>query len=130
MSDSNDLWPDFEDVPKIISPRAILAEQGNFLSEKTKNLLNASITSGMSGDGRILNRFKIVAPLLKNYSFSLFVIYHNALYYPCELSHNGTSYVIHNEEILKEKIKEIFNSEETKKVIVSLLGQSKEMSDQ
>jgi hypothetical protein len=129
MNDTNDLWPNFEDVPKITSPRAILAEQANFLSEKTLNLLSANITTSSTVEGKILNRFKIVAPLLQNYSFNLFTLSHNALYYPCELRYNGIIYTLSNEEDLKEKIKEIFNNDETKKIVVSLLGQSKELSE-
>ncbi|WP_281232872.1 hypothetical protein [Flavobacterium gelatinilyticum] len=130
MSDSNNLWPDFEDVPKIVSPRAILTEQANFLSEKTNNLLNGSISASASSTNEIITRFKIVAPLLNNYSYQLFAIIHSALYYPCDLRYNAISYKINNEEDLREKIREIFNNEETKNIIFSLLGQSKEINEQ
>lgn len=127
MTITNDLWPNFEDVPAIKSPRAIMLEQANFLSSKTKNLVTAEIRSLNTTDGRLGYRFKIIAPLLKDYSFALFSLYHGAMYYPCDIKFKQLMWTIHSEDELINKLRYIFMDEETKKVISSLLGQSKEM---
>lgn len=128
MSDEvKDLWPNFDDVPKISSPRSVMSEQANFLSQKTKNLLSANITAIPTTDGRISNRFTIVAPLLKNYSYNLFALYHGAIYYPCEIYFHGTRSTIADENELRQAMSSIFNDENTKKIILSLIGQSKEL---
>ncbi|HMU46880.1 MAG TPA: hypothetical protein PKC72_10955 [Chitinophagaceae bacterium] len=126
-NEEKDLWPNFEDVPKITSPRSVMSEQASFLSQKTKNLLTANISTNNTSDGRIVNRFAIVAPLLKNYSYNLFALYHGAIYYPCEILFKGVRTPIQNEEELRTAMSSIFNDESTKKVIVSLIGQSKEL---
>lgn len=129
MSDINDLWPSFDEVPKIISPRSILSEQANILSSKTKNLLSATAKSITTNDGRIVYRFVIRAPLLRDYSYTLLSLYHDAFYYPCDIKFEGTGYTARNEEELREILKIIFNNDKTKQVIVSLLGQSKEVEE-
>lgn len=127
MDQEQDLWPDFEDVPKINSPRSIMNEQGKFLSQKTKNLLNVEITSFNNGDGKISNRFAIVAPLLKNYAYSLFSLTHGPIYYPCEIRFKNFVYEIKDEVTLRVVLREIFNDQSSKDIISSLLGQSKEV---
>jgi len=129
MITTNDLWPDFENVPTITSPRALLTEQANFLSQKTKNMLSAKVSISNTGDGRIANNFLIVAPLLKNYTYNLFTLYHRAIYYPCHIMFNSVMTQIADEEDLKSILKNIFNSDKTKDIISSLLGQSKEFSE-
>lgn len=128
--DNNDLWPDFEDVPKITSPRTILTEQANILADKTKNLLTAQVKSGTSSDGKIILYFAIVAPLLSNYSYRLFHLYHKVFYYPCDIVFDNKIIAgIQDENDLKEKLKSIFASTTTKNILTSLIGQSKEASD-
>lgn len=127
--ENNDLWPDFKNIPKVISPRSIMAEQAKFLSEKTKNLLTANIISGNSSanPGKIYNQFSIIAPLLKNYNYLLFTLYHEVFLYPCEIKFEGQVTSIADEEKLKSALQQIFNSPSTKKVITSLLSQSMEL---
>jgi len=124
---TDDLWPSFEDIPKVTSPRTILAQQAEFLAQKTKNLLTGSISQGSTNNGKIFIAFFIVAPLIKNYSYRLLTIYHDVFYYPSELKFNDGMRSISNEEDLRETLKEIFNQESTKRIITSLLGQSKEL---
>jgi hypothetical protein len=127
--DNSNLWPDFEDVPKILSPRTILIEQANFLAEKTKNLLTAKVLQTNTGDGSVIHHFRIIAPLLKNYAYSLFMLSHGIFYYPCNLKFSEQSLAIKNEDELRERLRFVFNHKTTIDIITSLLGQSKEFEN-
>jgi hypothetical protein len=127
--ENNDLWPDFDGLPKQVSPRSILVEQGNFLAQKTKNVLTIKLNSGKSSTkpGKLYLNFKIVAPLVSNYSYLLLVVYHDALLYPCEVKFKGNITLCRTEESFRDQLKRIFNDKETVKVIASLLSQSSEV---
>ncbi|MBG9375088.1 hypothetical protein I5907_02530 [Panacibacter sp. DH6] len=126
--DNKNLWPDFENIPKITSPRSILIEQASFLAEKTKNLLSAEVGGGNTKEGRIYYRFIIIAPLLKNYTYRLFTLSHDIFYYPCEISFQSQIMQIGSEDQLIERLKLIFNNENTQRIIASLIGQSKDIA--
>src|SRR5437764_5911397 len=117
----NDLWPEFGDVPKIISPRSILVEQGTFLAQKTKNILSAEVVQGNSSDGRIVIHFNIIAPLLQKYTYRLFTLFHGVFYYPCDLRFQNQAIVIPDESALIEQLKRIFSHESTIRIINSLI---------
>jgi hypothetical protein len=120
---SNDLWPDFE-ANKVKIPKTLLVEQANFFNEKVKNVLTAKVTSNGSKDEKILHTFNISAPALGNYSFNLFHIRHEVLFYPLELIHKGGIIRVHDEAALLIELKRIFNLDETKRLVSSLYSQS------
>jgi hypothetical protein len=126
--ENKDLWPSFEDLPKFTSPRTILAEQARFLEQKTKNVLTVELTSGRSKvkAGKLYTFFKIVAPLINNYSYQLFTLYHDAFLYPCEIKFRDKYIECSTEESLKKNLEIIFNDKDTIKVVSSLLSQSAE----
>lgn len=120
---SNDLWPDLE-AEKIRNPKTFLVEQANFLGEKTKNVLLAEVRSSGDIKKKILHSFDIVAPALSNYRFNLFHIRHEILYYPLEFLYKNANTRINDEKELIEKMKEVFNNDDTKKILSSLYSQS------
>jgi hypothetical protein len=120
---SNDLWPDFE-AEKVENPKSFLVEQANFLSKKTKNVLVGDVKSAGDIKKKIVHSFDILAPALSNYRFNLFHIRHELLFYPLDFIYQNQIIPIESEEELTNKMKEVFNSEDTKKILNSLYSQS------
>lgn len=123
------LWPSFDDIPAIRTPKAILVEQGNYLEKSTQNILNAQITTSSTAtpESKLSHRLRIVAPLLENYSITLLSIEHNVFVYPATLKHSVISktYNINDEQTLLDSLKEIFNHPSTIDLISKLISQSR-----
>ncbi|MFC0184054.1 hypothetical protein SAMN04515674_102406 [Pseudarcicella hirudinis] len=126
MTNTENLWPDIIMEEEIRSPKIILKEQANFLGEITKNILAGEVDTS-SFNNTIFNSFSIVAPLLNNYKYKLFEIRHTMVLYPCSIEFEGITIKILNEKDLVDVLKSIFNNDTTKKVIQSLIAQSKEV---
>ncbi|CAA6802827.1 MAG: Unknown protein [uncultured Sulfurovum sp.] len=125
-NENKSLWPDFE-ANSIVTPKAILLEQGKFLSEKTKNILEVEVvTSAQANEGVILS-FYIVAPNMNNYKYLLLYIKHDITLYPLDVHMYSTelAYKCKDQEALLVVLKDTFNHESTIKIIQSLLAQSK-----
>jgi hypothetical protein len=117
------LWPDFATDDIIRNPKTILREQASFLGKRTKNILTGNISTD-SYRNQFSHSFQIVAPNLNNYTYTLFTIVEDGIFgFPCKFK-TETSFSIKTEEELLERLKEIFSSEETKKVIHSLISLS------
>lgn len=123
MTTTDNLWPEFALDEVIRSPKTILNEQAEFLAKGTKNLLTANVRTAPSNGGGILYFFEIIAPNLNGYKYSLFyILQRDVFFYPCNF--NG-QFDIDSEEMLLHELKDLFNADSTKKVISSLLAQSK-----
>ncbi len=146
-----DLWPADLRAGKSKAPATILREQGALLGRKTNNLLLGRVvpTHRESGEYATLKRlageqwqepasqkaaappfaysFYIVAPVLDDYAFELFSIVHGVDLYPVytTLSRRPRRKLTAatEAEFLKH-LRTIFTSEETRRVIESLLAQS------
>jgi hypothetical protein len=120
------LWPDFEDN-SIETPKNILEEQGKFLSEQTKNILEVEISSTpIEGeDNKIVHHFDIVAPALNNYKYRLLSITHSIEFYPLDVAYKGSYQRVLDEDQFVKKLSSIFNDESTIRIIKSLIAQSK-----
>ncbi|MBS1917002.1 MAG: hypothetical protein JST87_12055 [Bacteroidetes bacterium] len=132
---SNNLWPSFENIPDIKTPKSVLLEQAMYLENASKNLLKVQIATGSraaSGKETIVYRFNIIAPFLGNYSFSLLTLEHDIFLYPllitCQLLNR--SYNIQTEKDFFEILKTIFNDQKTIDTINNLLSQSKAASQE
>lgn len=124
MTATDNLWPEFNLDEVIRSPKTILNEQAEFLAKKTKNLLMANVKTYV-GNNKIRHDFEIIAPKLNGYKYTLFNITHESVFiYPCIIDLPMIEYKVENESILIEKLKDIFNSSEIKKVIQALISQS------
>lgn len=144
------LWTAIGEIPDIETPYSILKKQAQYLNEVTKNLIEGQIkTEQISSssietwspdaeDGLIRrdsspsqswskNYFLIYSPIL-NWEYSLFEIaYDNINLYPVSFLKNGryTYYIARNENEFQEKLAEIFNSAETKRIITAIVSQSR-----
>jgi hypothetical protein len=117
-----DLWPtDITDVT-IVWPAAILKEQAALLGSKTKHLLEGRVDTTGSGDG-FTHRFSIVVPRLSNYTYELLSVDHGVKIFPLFVSRTeGPTQKLETEEAFIEWLRSALSSEETKRVIGTLLG--------
>ncbi len=117
------LWPDFTTDEIVRNPKIILREQASFLGKSTKNILTGNIRTE-SWRNQFSHSFQIVAPNLNNYTYTLFTIVEEDIFgFPCKFQ-SESSFSIKNEEELLARLKEIFSSDDTKKIINSLMSQS------
>lgn len=127
-----DLWPDFGDeLP--LTPKEILERQASQLSDKTSHRIEGEVQTSKTYGDSIQHKFYLVAPALDHYKYELFKVDHKFPIYPLtiegfELPDREKSYrgiEAGDEETFKEILKEIFNHEDTKKVVMSLMAYGK-----
>ncbi len=127
-----DLWPDIEQT-QLVPPIAILREQAAALGKKTNNLLQGRVETTPVGEGRFRHSFYVVAPSLDEYAYKLFWIEHGVEQYPVaapqQLTLLGPPQVreatIESEKELLQYVREVLNSDKTKRIVGSLLAQVK-----
>ena len=79
------LWSDDIKVD-IVSPAAILRAQTGPISQRTKGLLEAEVTTVTSDSGRIVLELDLIAPVLNGYRHRLLAAYHEKdLVYPVKV---------------------------------------------
>ena len=147
-----DLWPEDIDVTDELPPVSILKEQAALLGQRTKNLVEGRVRGGISDYARTQFHyrgsdyprtqfhytFELVAPALENYRYELFSISHDVDIYPlivewdspdnAMLSQVAGERGIENEEQFIGALEIIFSSDRTRKVISSLISQSRAAS--
>jgi hypothetical protein len=121
---TDDLWGDIPDVTSVRTPHAILAEQAEVLTRKTKGLLVGRVSRAPSGP-QFQSVLSIVAPALNNYSYVVLAITHPISMYPLNLSNAGTgqTFSLQNEAELLGKLGEFLSSTQVRNVIAGLLAQ-------
>jgi hypothetical protein len=128
-----DLWPDIEQT-QVVPPIAILRQQAAALAKKTNYLLQGQVETITTSGGRFTHSFNVVAPSLDNYTYKLFWIEHGAEQYPvvAPTPETGLStrplprtLTIESQDDLLDYIREVLNSDKTKKIVSSLLAQVK-----
>lgn len=118
-----DLWPDEIEVGNIIAPVAILKRQAELLGEKTQNLVQGKVETRIRKKS-VMHSFYIVAPALDDYQVRLLIVCHNHRLYPLKLVASASSFDIHSDKELIEVLRGVLTSEETKRIIRSLIIQS------
>lgn len=121
-----DLWPsDIGDV-RVIAPATILRDQATRLADKTSNLVTATIES-TTEKPNFIHSFVISAPLLDGYTCRLFRLKHNLHFYPLEIYTDvGTpNFRAGTQDDLLRALSEVFGSAPVKKLIGSLIVQSR-----
>lgn len=131
-----DLWPEDIAVNEVLAPVAILKHQAALLGERTKNLVEGSVTQRkrqFSDDIGFTYDFYLVAPALDFYRYRLFSISHSVDFYPLSIQDSGvfeldgreSKLEVNDEEGFIHVLAKIFSSEKTKGIISSLLAQSR-----
>lgn len=145
MNPTLDLWPSNLEAVKVVPPAAILRQQAALLAQKTQGLVTASVQPSSRtvrveafpllgqqppppAPDAVEHDFYLTSPALGDYRYRLLSIRHGAVaLYPVEI-HSGASgapLVAASEDQFVEMLRTVFNSEETKRVVGSLLAQSK-----
>ncbi len=123
---SNNLWPEDFGTPEQTPPVVILRQQADMLGQRTQNLLTGEVESIQSGQWSdvLYHNFYVKAPVLGGYRYKLFFVSQKvASFYPVTLSDDPSE--IADENYLEISLRNIFSSEKTKKIIQSLLAQSR-----
>lgn len=128
------LWPEDIAVTDVVAPVSILKEQASLLGERTKNLVEGSVTPGLGKGVNVLLKdrfnydFDLVAPALNHYRYRLFSISHGVEFYPLIIDVTALDtdqFQLYNEEEFLKALEALFSSEKTKGIIGSLIAQSR-----
>lgn len=122
-----DLWPtDIAEPPKEKSPLIILREQAAKLNEKTSNIVEARVSVEPYIEQNLLFiRFNLKAPALGGYEYELLDMLQPADLYPVTLKFEDKYIETMSEADFKDQLELIFKSTRTRKIIGSLIAQSK-----
>ncbi|MEE3717845.1 hypothetical protein V2H45_13975 [Tumidithrix elongata RA019] len=126
------LWPeDLVGVPDTTPPITILRQQATMLSQLTRNILEGEVVSEPFGNdpkfsNSFTHNFYIKAPAIGGYRYKLFYVQHAVSpEYPLRIVKDELPELsAQNEEQFYDVLRQIFNSDRTKKVIRSLMAQS------
>jgi hypothetical protein len=127
MSKLPDLWPeDIAEPGDLKPPVVILREQATYLGAKTQNIVEGDVDTSalLQGEG-FRHTFYVVAPALGGYRFHLFEVTHGMGLYLITIRWQDKPHQAESEEEFLNVLRDIFTSEETKRVIRSLIIQSK-----
>jgi hypothetical protein len=122
-----DFWPDIAKA-RVVTPLSLMKQQAALLGKHTSNLLEGRVTTGTEPGGRLIHRFQIGAPTL-SYYYELFLVSHGMVeLYPVKVESApnqvpGVQTVIYSEEDFLNWLKDILNSEQSKRVLSNLLSQ-------
>jgi hypothetical protein len=119
MAASTDLWGEIE-ATQIRTPLSILREQAAILGAKTKNLVEASVTTMVAGH-LFIHKFNLIVPPLDSYTYNLFTIAYGPSIYPVIVQ--NTTDQIDTEEQFIEWLGAKLSSPETKRIVSNLLAQ-------
>jgi len=133
---ADDLWPNFEKLPKFRAPAQILREQAELLGEKTGNVIRAEVLPlKVRDEGRLLFGFSLIAPALNNYRLRVLNLGHEVRrLYPAKLTTmlqppvegRYPVYELGSESAFVEALKSVLGHETTVHAVQSLWVQSED----
>jgi hypothetical protein len=126
MTQINSLWPtDFGEVA-VLTPVAILRQQGAALGQQTQNIVVGRVSTAGDGQSFYQNFSLYCSPL--GYQTHLLQVRHGIDLYPAEIIVTGEAAPLTaaSPDDLKTKLREVFAHERTKKIIASLIAQSRQ----
>lgn len=118
---AEDLWPANIAESNLVTPVAILREQGALLGEKTRQLVRCEVDTQAVGT-LLVHHFNVVAPTL-NYRYELFTAQHGVNFYPLVIRRNNETISLKDEAEFKAKLKELLADPHTVNVVHSILAQ-------
>lgn len=134
----HDLWPDSLLVEDVMTPLAILRFQAARLEQRTKGKLKAEIHNLSSGKGGNRYSFRLIAPLLENYTCELFSMWiPSQRVYPAEVYWDGATGVTgpfddtpvdgaNSQAEFEQILSRIFQSSTATAIVQSLIAMSNE----
>ena len=121
---SIDLWPNDFGTVGVKPPVTVFCEQATLLAKKTNGIVEAEVRTSTEGD-QFSHRFSIVAPALGGYRYLLFTLDHDVNLYPSSMYFQDNEQHVESEDVLIDILRTVFASDEAKRVIHSLIAQSK-----
>ncbi|KPA09925.1 hypothetical protein MHK_009884 [Candidatus Magnetomorum sp. HK-1] len=139
-----DLWPTDIINSRMRAPITILKEQAILLQQKTNGVIHALVrrikneSQLTKENGNFLYEFLVVAPALQDYQYSLFSISHEIELYPIVIetdkmiarelgNENNDPIIVKSEPDYIERLRKIFCTKKTKKIINAMIAQSVEI---
>jgi hypothetical protein len=124
------LWPVDFVTSEAEYPDAVLKQQAELFGKKTKHLVEAEVRSPDHAfflQDKIRKSLYLVAPALGGYSYRLFTIEYGIEPYPVVITGVGddVARICPTKQEFLATLKDLFASQETRRIIVSLLAQSK-----
>lgn len=119
MATQPDFWGDL-DFPQIRTPADILREQAALLGRKTRNLVEAKVYTSVVGRD-FIHTLDLVVPTLDDYTYQLIWISHGIELYPVGTDDKR----LNSEPEFTEWVHRKLSSEETRRILASLLAQAK-----
>jgi len=126
---SENLWPTGFGEIALRTPPPILREQAVALGQRTANIVvGRAVALGASGPGKFRYALMLYSSLLA-YEMPLVTLEHGIELYPVEIhseGDEGAPMIANNPDQLLSHLKAVFSQEKTKRIIASLIAQSKE----
>jgi hypothetical protein len=120
------LWGEIPKADDIKTPIAILREQAAILGDATNNVLVAEVVPNKRGSTMLAHLY-IAAPALDNYRFLVLTVEHELELYPLSVEDETSLYDNCKDETqYKAAVRAILSSDRLRRVIASLLAQSKQ----
>src|ERR1017187_5577244 len=126
MAAQPDLWGEI--VPAAVrTPLAVLREQAALLGPKTRNLIEATVTTSRDRfEDVFAHHFNLVVPTLDNYTYELFRVTHGITLYPVVIPGGASTLAqpLRSEEEFLDWLRQELSSPKTKGIISNLLAQA------
>ncbi len=123
---AKNMWGKLDELEPVRTPTLILKEQGNLLRNATKGSLAGVTTLQTLGDEFLID-FDITAFYLNEYRYTLLTLRHGLDIYPLTMQDkvHDVAYSCESEEIFVQVVEQILSSTEVRKIIQTLISQSK-----
>lgn len=123
---SENLWPsDLVSGVAEKSPLIILQEQAKILGDMTSNVIEGKVSGEPVDNNEFFIRFRLLAPILGNYQYELLRVVQPIELYPVKLFFEDERREVGSEQELKQYLADVFSSPKTRRIINSLISQSK-----
>jgi hypothetical protein len=132
-----DLWPPDVFVPAVVTPIAVLRQQGEALGSRTHNFVHGEVeTTARDGGKRFTHTFYLSAPLLR-YRVPLLNVEQQQLQpYPVQVVETDLTkrpdlgywnHAVTNEAEFQDRLREFFNEPRVKEVVRAVLNMSNDV---
>lgn len=119
---TENLWGDLTDLEAFKTPKSILNEQAEILTEETSGLLQGHIESTTAKD-QFLHDFDVIVPSLNHYVHTILRVEHDIELYPLMLYGPEGKTECPNEVSFKEALRNSLAPKKLRKLLSSLISQ-------
>jgi hypothetical protein len=119
------LWGDLSDLEIVRTPKEILKEQADALTEATEGVLVGRVDAAAGPGGSFSNELNVLVPRLNNYTYTILTATHKIDPYPVRVLVNTTQRyaTCEDEQNFINVLEAILSSKEVKHVLSRLLSQ-------